>query len=265
MHAKQYTCRVLENIWITPTVMRIRFEPLKHIKFFAGQFLSLIVPPQSDEPGVKRCYSFSSSPAEAKEGYYELCVKYVSGGKATSYFSSLRKGDTFLVQAPYGDLRFKKPEEGRAVCFIATGSGIAPFRSMILSEEFQTIRPETLVLFGARTENEILYQHELEKAGAQYVPLVSQPTAEWQGPRGRVTDYLKSLPVSWNFHQTDFYLCGNGEMVNDIYQFLCGSKGVNPKSIKKEAFSLPQRKTERRTDVASPAPVLVPIGVKQAA
>src|SRR5438477_11165363 len=106
MYAKELICQVVDNTWLTPTVFRLRFEPLKRFKFEPGQFVSVLVPPTQESPTtVKRCYSFASSPLEAKnKGYYELCVKYVPGGRGTSYLASLKRGDTFRAFAPYGDM-----------------------------------------------------------------------------------------------------------------------------------------------------------------
>jgi ferredoxin-NADP reductase len=264
MFAKEYTCRVLENIWITPTVIRFRFEPLKKFTFDPGQFLSILVPPpEGTSQTVKRCYSFASSPEEAKyKGYYELCVKYVPGGLGSGYLASLRTGDTFQMMAPYGDFKFKDVRSGNALCFISTGTGIAPFRSILYSRRFHTQRPEkTLCILGVRGEEEALYQKDLETVGVEMVTAVSQPSSEWTGFTGRVTDYLKSLPTTWAWHTTDFYVCGGGEMVTEVSRFLEGGHGVPERNIHKEAFSLtlgPKiQKPKTATTPVSPPPTNV--------
>lgn len=239
MQAKEYTCRIIETTWITPTVMSVKFEPLRKFAFEAGQFISIVVPKAKGGGTVKRCYSLASSPDEAREtGIYELCVKFAEGGAGTTYLASLKKGDTFRVYGSYGHLKFRLPKAGRSVCFISTGTGLAPFRSIIMSDNFQAHRPDhTLCLVGVRTEDEIIYQQELEKAGANTVYAVSQPTENFAGFRGRVTDYLKSLPKNTNWHTTDFYLCGNGPMVEEVAMLLQGAFGVAASAIHKESFS----------------------------
>jgi ferredoxin-NADP reductase len=238
MHAKEYTCQITENIWVTPTVMRVRFEPLKKFTYEPGQFVSLQIP-TPDGRIVKRCYSLSSAPAESKKnGHYELCVKYVSGGAGSGYLASLKKGDTFRIVAPYGEFTYKPVEPGRSVCFIATGTGFAPFRSMAFSHEFQNNPPDNaLCLFGLRSEEDLMYQGQMESMGVETIYALSKPSAAWTGYRGRVTDVLKALPTSWRWHTTDFYLCGNGEMVREVYAFLRGGHGVSDKAITKEMFS----------------------------
>lgn len=239
MHAKDYTCRVLDLTWLTPTVFRLRFEPLKRFAFEPGQFVSVVVPAMSKTvKSVKRCYSFAGTPEEARNlGYYELCIKHVEGGRGTNYLASLSRGDLFRVFAPYGHFTLGKTKQPKNICFIATGTGLAPFRSMALSEQFKQVAVSATVLFGARTADEVFYQKEFEKAGVKFVATVSRD--EKSGLfQGRVTDYLKQLPKSFPFHQTDFYLCGNGEMVAEVNSLLRGAFGVPEKNVHKEAFSL---------------------------
>lgn len=239
MHAKEYTCRVLELIWLTPTVFRLRFEPLKRFDFEPGQFVSVVVPAMSKTvKPVKRCYSFAGTPEEARQqGFYELCIKHVEGGRGTNYMASLSRGDLFRVYAPYGHFTLRKTTQRKNICFVATGTGLAPFRSMALSQQFKTIATSAMVLFGARTADEVFFKNEFERAGVKFVPTVSRD--EKSGLfQGRVTDYLKSLPKGFSFHDTDFYLCGNGEMVAEVNSLLRGALGVPEKHIHKEAFSL---------------------------
>lgn len=240
MHAREYTCRLLEVLWLTPTVMRIRFEPLTKFDYAPGQFVSLLIPPQGRfGKALKRCYSFSSSPDEtSKKGYYELCVKYVEGGRGSQFLASLTKGDLFRVYAPYGHFTYKAPTNGaRNTCFIATGTGIAPFRSIVMSEKFQKNNAGSFCLFGARTADEIIYKEDFEKANVKMVCAVSRGNAEGNY-QGRVTDYLRDLPKTFPWHQTDFYICGNGMMVAEVDQILRGAFGVQKSAIFKEAFSV---------------------------
>ncbi len=240
MIAKEFTCRVADTTWLTPTVFRLRFETLKKMPFQSGQFISVVVPGNKENPiSAKRCYSLASAPAEAtKKGYYELCVKYVAGGRGTAYLASLGAGDTFQVFGPFGHMQYQPKEGGRSVCFISTGTGIAPLRSIMYSAEFQAKRPKSvLCLVGIRTDDEVIYKSDLDALKVQTVYAVSKPSSEWEGFRGRVTDFLKTLPTTWNWHSTDFYICGSGEMVSEVAQFLVGARGVSPSAICKEAFT----------------------------
>src|SRR3989344_5765953 len=233
--ARKVVCTVTEVLWISPTVMKIRFEPNKRFNYEPGQFLSIFVTdPKNSKKQLRRAYSFANPYEIAKQDGYELCVRKVNGGAGTTFLSDLRTGDKFDATAPYGDFLYRTPPHGHSVCFIATGTGIAPFRAMILSEKFREHRPEkTTMLFGLSNEKEIFYQGELEAAGVEVIHAAPQASEGWKGFRGRVTDYLKQLPQNWAWHGTQFFICGNPAMVTDVNKLLIQAHGVSESSIHK--------------------------------
>lgn len=235
MLAKKFQCHLVNTQWLTPTVMGIRFEPSKRFAFQAGQFLSLIVPGGENDPNVvKRAYSLSSAPDGEN---YELCVRYVPGGRGSEYLKSLRSGDPFSVFAPYGHFTYQ-PKPGNNVCFISTGSGIAPFRSMVLSREFMEQRPERVwMLMGARTEDEVIFPGFFEHLGIETVRAISQPSPKWSGFHGRITNWLRSLDADFPWHTTDFYICGNADMALEVRKILSG-RGVPETNVHLELFFL---------------------------
>jgi ferredoxin-NADP reductase len=235
--ARQINCVVTETKWLTPTVVGIRFEPNKRFAHEPGQFLSLIVPgtEKSAKP-ARRIYSFASDPE--REGY-QLCIKVVPGGIGSNYMASLKVGSSFKATAPYGDFLFE-PKKGNHVCFIATGTGIAPFRAIAMSNPFMENPPaSSLILFGARTEDEIVYPGFFESCGIHTVNAISRPGPQYKGYHGRVTDYLKSLPLDWNWHSTEFYLCGNGAMITEARRILLEGHGVPERHVHQEAYFEP--------------------------
>jgi ferredoxin-NADP reductase len=236
MPAREFQCRVLEVKWLSPTIFSLRFEPSIKISYQPGQFLSIVVPPPAEDLDgrrVRRIYSFASP---GKGQVHELCVQKVPGGLGSCFLAGLKPGDEFRASAPYGDFIFET-QPHRNACFIATGSGIAPFRSMVLSDRFQKNPPAAaLILFGARTEQEILYPGLFEKAGIEVVHALTAPSAAWNGFKGRVTDFLKALPEDWAWKETDFYLCGNGFMVQEVQRHLEMVRHVSTHAIHQEAY-----------------------------
>src|SRR4051794_30277073 len=127
MKAVEYTCTVKSFKMLTPTVFETTFEADKALNFTAGQFVSVIIPgagPRGRD--LRRAYSIASPPGSP---LIELCVKLVEGGPGTNYLYKLRPGDHFRVVAPYGDFVYES-KPNRNACFISTGTGIAPFRSI---------------------------------------------------------------------------------------------------------------------------------------
>lgn len=234
MKAAEYTCTVKSFTMLTPTVFEIKFVPNTPFTFVAGQFASVIVPGAGPKGrDLRRAYSIASAP---ESPMIELCVKLVEGGPGTNYLYRLRPGDTFRVVAPYGDFVFK-PKPSRGVCFIATGTGIAPFRSMMLSKDFVDQLPSrVLCMLGVRTEDEVLYTDAFKHIpGAEFIQAVSQPVGNWHGFNGRVTHYLNQIDGSFPWTESDYYLCGHGTMINEVKAFLT-ERNVPKDAIHQEIY-----------------------------
>ena len=235
MAATEFNCSVTQFRMLTPTVFEVCFQTADTFQFEAGQFISVVVPgagPRGRD--LRRAYSIASGP-EVRP--VELCVKLVEEGPGTNFLYKLREGDTFRGYAPYGDFVYE-PKAGRRACFIATGTGIAPFRSMVLSKAYRDQPPQSAVcLLGVRQEDELLYVDEMEKlSGLKWVAAVSQPSATWQGYRGRVTDYIrKELGEGYPWKETEYYLCGNGAMISEVKAILT-EHGVEKDSIHQEIY-----------------------------
>ncbi|HUP57146.1 MAG TPA: FAD-binding oxidoreductase [Bdellovibrionota bacterium] len=219
---------------MTPTVFELKFEPSVPFDFKSGQFISIVIPGAGPNGrDLRRAYSIAST---SHVRPIELCIKYVPEGPGTSYLYKLREGDTFKGFAPYGDFVYKTPPE-KGVWFISTGTGIAPFRAMAESHDYQARPPrEANCLFGVREQEEILYQDAVAKIpNLKWIPCISKPGADWRGFKGRVTDYLRGLPADYAWLDHDYYLCGNGEMINEVVAFLT-DKGVQKPAIHREKY-----------------------------
>jgi len=238
MAAISLVATVKEYIQLTPTVFQINFETDQPFEFQAGQFVSIVVPGAGPNGrDLRRAYSIASAP---KNRPVELCVKLVEGGPGTNYLNRLRPGDQFKCFAPYGTFVLKTAP-GRNVCFVATGTGIAPFRSMAFSEAFEQLNPpKAWCLLGVREEEEVLYDAEFRASKLAWVPTVSRPGASWQGFKGRVTDYLRAHDDDFDWKNTDFYLCGNGGMIDEIKAMLA-ERGVPKEALHLEVYYKPPK------------------------
>lgn len=241
----QYLCTVQFHRMITPTVYELGFEgvpipsadpakpaPTEPFHFRAGQYISVIVPGAGPNGrDLRRAYSIASNP-ELRP--VELCVKIVDDGPGSNYLNKLRKGDTFRGYAPYGDFTYETPPTKHA-CFIATGTGIAPFRAMMMSDEYLANPPKSATcLLGIRDEDEVLYEADVTPHG-KWIACVSQPKGNWNGFRGRVTDYLRTLGPDFPWTETEYYLCGAGQMIDEVRVILT-EKGVDKESIHREIY-----------------------------
>ena len=209
----------LEKIFdLTPTVktFRLSFPEGKWIDFKAGQFCSIHIP--TPEKLLRKPYSICSAPHE--KGYVDLCIKLVEGGFATNWFWERKIGEEIVLTIPYGGFLMKEPFDHDFV-FIATGTGLAPLRSMILTlyhDRRVASNRQVWLLFGVRHENEILYDEEWRALAQQhknfhYVPTISRPK-EWKGEVGYVQDKLKKFVP--NPAEKQIYVCGLIPMIEAV-------------------------------------------------
>lgn len=234
MKATEFKCVVKSRRMLTPTVFETTFETAQPMEFKAGQFVSVIIPGAGPHGrDLRRAYSIASSP-EARP--IELCIKLVEDGPGTNYIYGLEPGQEFRGVAPYGDFIYRT-HSAKNACFIATGTGIAPFRSMIYSTQYKDAPPaKAYCLLGVRTESELLYTDEFKSIPKlEFVPIVSQPDQPWSGVTGRVTDYLRSLPAGFPWLETEYYLCGNGSMITEVKAILT-EKGVLKEHVHQEKY-----------------------------
>jgi len=204
------------------------FKPIdiQNLDFNAGQYLAVIV-----GENIKRFYSIASTPGSE---LIELLVATAPGGPGSIFFENVKEGDVVDVMGPIGVFTYKST--GNAV-FVSTGTGIAPFHSMIKDQLAKGNTNQMQLLFGVRSEEHLFLQQELETLASKYPnfkPLItlSQPSETWAGAKGRVTNYLQEMTYDQN---TDFYLCGIKAMIMDAKQILL-SKGVPAEKIFTEMY-----------------------------
>ena len=236
--------RLIGKKSLTQDVIEFLFQAEPSFHFQPGQFISIVIPGAG--PGgrdLRRAYSIASAPELSRDGkpVFELCVKLVEGGPGTTYLNSLKIGESMTGMAPFGDFVFKaKP--GRHALFISTGTGLAPFRSMALSKIFAENKPlSTRILFGARNEGDLLYTEELLAAlgSGNLIQALSRAQSNWCGFKGRVTDWLREYADKIDWANTEFYLCGNGAMIDEAKLILAGN-GVEKTSIHQEVYYKPK-------------------------
>ncbi|MBI3803325.1 MAG: hypothetical protein HY282_06135 [Nitrospirae bacterium] len=205
--------------------------------FTAGQYVSIEVteirdghPRQNNRP-----YSIASPPEEKE--VIRLCVNLVKGGPGSTHLHSLRLGDKLKFLYPLGYFTVNETAT-TPLLFVATGTGIAPIKSMIVHLlRSGSQRPMTLY-WGVRNEVDLYYQEELTALAGKhphfkFFMTLSQPSDRWQGLKGRVTHLLPQLIQTVD--SLDAYLCGNGEMIKEVRTLLL-EKGMPKKSIHYEKF-----------------------------
>ena len=211
---------------------RLRLVEPNRLEFEPGQFAIVHVP--KDGAVVKRAYSIACPPHE--EGVVELCIQHVEGGAASTFFWQLKQGMPVTLSGPHGRFTLKQPLTYEPV-FMATGTGVAPFRSMLKHLFHLNVTQDLWLLFGTRYEHSLLYEAEFRamaslKHNFHYIPTVSRPK-EWKGEVGHIQQtFQKYIPQTAN---KEIYVCGWLQIVKAIVQDLTAS-GVPPAQIHYEEW-----------------------------
>jgi ferredoxin-NADP reductase len=187
-------------------------EPTR-IDFKAGQFIIMNVPHEGKT--VKRAYSIASPPHETNA--VDLCVQHVEGGIASTYYWKLKEGDTVSISGPHGNFLLKEPLDYEPI-FMATGTGVAPLRSMIRDLIKRNFTKNIWLFFGTRYEHALLYESEFRslvnlRHNFHYIPTVSRPQA-WHGEVGHIQQTFQKHVKE--FADKEIYLCGWLEVVKAI-------------------------------------------------
>ena len=222
---------------LAPEVHHFEFEVpgVSQLSFTPGQFISVIDRENGKE--VTRAYSIAS-PREGNR--FALCLNRVPNGIVSRWLFELNPGDEVEMHEPLGYFTLRHP--GRRAVFIATGTGIAPFRSMLLDHLPRT-QPHVTLLFGVRYPNSLLYREELERLASEYpnfefLPTVTRPDENWTGRTGRVQSHLDEaleLKTPEEISNIDVYICGLKEMVDDVRKEL-KQRGFDRKQIIYEKY-----------------------------
>jgi NAD(P)H-flavin reductase len=185
---------------IGPNTRHFEFESIDWKPgFVPGQFLSLT------RNEITRAYSIASPP---DSNTIALCANLVQDGRFSPFLFAMQPGDEVDFKGPYGAFIMKRPPSDSI--FVATGTGIAPFRSMLLSGLDRRVS----LIFGVRHREGLLYDEELRTMPIDYQPTLTRPPEDWVGRTGRVQQHV--LKELGDRRDADVYICGLREMVDDL-------------------------------------------------
>jgi NAD(P)H-flavin reductase len=214
------------------------------LDFIPGQFIQVHFH-YADGSGTKRSYSLATihdhtlGPGEA----VEIAVSYVPGGAATALFEGLPEGGRVDASGPYGRFCLMPGDQNRRYLLIGTGTGVTPYRAMLpeLERLIAERGIEVVLLFGARTPEELLYGDDFYAFAAKhpqfrFVPCFSREMPGQPHPdvrHGYVQQHLAEFAPD---PATDIaYLCGNPNMVDACFETLKGY-GLPVPQIRREKY-----------------------------
>ncbi len=213
----------------------IELSELNTFDFIPGQFVTIDLPIHEKVNKRWRSYSIASWPDGTN--VFELIIVLDKNGAGTNYlFNEVVVGSELTLRGPQGVFVLKEPLD-KDIFMICTGTGIAPFRSMIHHILNQKIAHQNIYLvFGCRTKSSLLYYDELTKLqesfpGFHYIPTLSREL--WEGKSGYVHPLYESICADRK--PAHFYLCGWKGMIDEAKKRIL-EMGYEKNSIHAEIY-----------------------------
>ncbi len=214
--------------WIElPEVQSFDFKP--------GQFVTLDMPIHEQRNKRWRSYSIASMPDGSN--IIELLIVYVEGGAASKYiFSEVKEGTVLTLRGPQG--MFTLPDQlEKHFYLICTGTGIAPFRSILQHMDYhKTPHDKFHLIYGSRTTKDLLYYDEMKELERTMPQFTFHPTLsreDWEGARGYVHAIYEDLCKE---HQPSYFmLCGWRAMIDEARERIV-KMGYDRKDIHLELY-----------------------------
>jgi CDP-4-dehydro-6-deoxyglucose reductase len=214
---------------------RIRVPGLEKFDFKAGQFVTLDLPIHDKPAKRQRSYSIASWPDGSNE--FELVIVFLEGGLGTQYlFSEIKEGSELNFRGPLGVFALP-PVLDKDLFMICTGTGVAPFRSMMhYLQEHPVSHKNIYLIFGTRTKDNLLYYDDLKELATKipdfyFIPTLSRE--KWEGRSGYVHEIYEELAASKQ--PADFMLCGWKVMIDEAKKRIA-ALGYDRKNIHQELY-----------------------------
>ena len=234
---------VLETHHWTENLFTLKVTRDPGFRFESGQFAMIGI--KVDGKPLMRAYSMVSAPYE---DYLEFLSIKVPNGPLTSRLQHIKVGDTLLVnRKTTGTLIHGNLLPGKRLYMLSTGTGLAPFMSIIKDPQTYELYEKVILTHTCRHINELVYEEvirrhipENEFFGEEareklvYYPSVTREPFKHQG---RITDLIRSGKLfsdlgfpSFNKEEDRIMICGNPHMMTELAQYLDGiglSQGNN--------------------------------------
>lgn len=226
---------LVKKIQVTDTLYIYHVKPDEGVvDFTPGQYVAIGLFPEHKRPDnyppeleehkpeklIKRTYSIASAPHEKQA--YEFYLAIVPTGALTSRLITLEEGDRlFCAKKIVGKFTTDPVPLSSNLILICTGTGIAPFISMLRTSDTWNEKRKITVLYGARYANDLAYVDELKDLSLKhpnfsYYTTVSREGEDYEGTKGYVQRFFEENEVDTNIAKDHIMVCGNPAMVEDV-------------------------------------------------
>lgn len=241
MPTKWYQATVTRIVRLSETTRQFTLQLASEdlpFPFLPGQFITLDLPVGEKRLDRWRSYSIASRPDDT--GSFELCIVRMDNGKGTTYlFEEVSIGHVLKFKGPDGT--FVLPEDlSREIIMVCTGTGLAPFRSMLQHIDAHGLAFRKIhLIFGARKKEHILYREELNQWAEKYHNFKYSIALSREESQGCYKGYVHQVYLekykSPEPHRI-FMLCGWSQMVDEAIVHLTSEAGYEKSQIKYELY-----------------------------
>ncbi|MEO8673024.1 MAG: FAD-binding oxidoreductase [Tahibacter sp.] len=244
--ADHFSLRLVSSYMLADSARHLAFERADGAPFayVPGQFLQIHFH-YPDGKATKRSYSVATIGADGTSPVQqiEIAVSYVEGGAATDLLANLKEGDTIDASGPYGRFCLFDTDANRRYLLVGTGTGVTPYRAMLpqLKRVIAERGVEVYLLFGARSERELLYARDFidfehETPGFRFYSCLSREQRALPRLYDRSGHVQATLAEIAPDAAGDIaYLCGNPNMVDEAFAFL-KEAGLSVPHIRREKY-----------------------------
>jgi CDP-4-dehydro-6-deoxyglucose reductase len=218
-----------KRFWLAP-------DEGDELNFSPGQFITMDLPIGEKRLDRWRSYSIANAPGE---GSYELCIVHMPGGRATGYFfDEVNVGTTIRYKAPEGQFLLPEEQLEKTVVLICTGTGIAPFRSMLRDIDRRDLDFHRIhLIFGARFASAMLYHDEwldFARRHSNFTYSIALSREEGALPDHAVKGYVHQIYqklYAAGDPDIRFYLCGWSGMIDEAMVHLVEEMGFDRRQV----------------------------------
>ncbi|TXE02124.1 FAD-binding oxidoreductase [Algoriphagus aquimarinus] len=205
----------------------LRFPPNQSLSFLPGQYVDII------KGYTTRSYSIANA---SDQGFIDLIIKKYEGGVMSDYwFNHVKTNDLLRLEGPKGTFFLRKKAEKDILVFLATGTGIAPIKSICEDknnlEELNKYK-EIFIFWGMKHQNEVFWQPQIENLKINFIPVLSR-----ENNLGSPKKYVQHTVLDQNidFSTSIIYACGANEMILEAKKKLM-AVGLSESDFYSDAF-----------------------------
>ena len=206
----------------------VRIPPNSNFNFNSGQFVNII------KGGITRSYSIANSSYHKNQ--LEFFIKNYENGLMSDYFFNKAKiNDLLRLEGPLGTF-FLRDSSFKNIIFLATGTGIAPIKSILeeLEKSHEQYKNKNMWIFiGARYQEDLFWEPNFKNLNIKYIPVLSRQVNDWNGAKGYVQDIVLNKQI--NLENTQVYACGSINMINSSKE-LFTKNNLNENNFFSDAF-----------------------------